>query len=102
LTHRGIITNGPYRFTKHPAYIAKNLTWWMISLPFLADGGIQALRHCILLLMLNGVYGLRAWTEERHLSRDPTYVAYRQWMEANGLFRFLNVFQRPKAGLARI
>jgi len=23
LTHRGIITNGPYRWTKHPAYLAK-------------------------------------------------------------------------------
>jgi hypothetical protein len=102
LTHRGIITNGPYRFTKHPAYIAKNLTWWMISLPFLADGGLEALRHSILLLMLNGVYAMRAWTEERHLSRDPTYVAYRDWMAKNGLFRFLNVFQRGKTALAEI
>ena len=32
LTHRGILTNGPYRFTKHPAYVAKNLSWWMITL----------------------------------------------------------------------
>ena len=23
LTHRGILTNGPYRFTKHPAYVSK-------------------------------------------------------------------------------
>ena len=31
LTHRGILTNGPYRYTKHPAYIAKNISWWMID-----------------------------------------------------------------------
>jgi len=34
LTHRGILTNGPYRFTKHPAYVSKNLSWWMVSVPF--------------------------------------------------------------------
>jgi len=89
LTNRGIITNGPYRFTKHPAYIAKNLSWWLISVPFLGDDGWQALRRTALLLLLNGVYALRAWTEERHLSQDPTYVAYVRWMESNGLFRFL-------------
>jgi protein-S-isoprenylcysteine O-methyltransferase Ste14 len=86
LTNRGILTNGPYRFTKHPAYISKNLSWWMVSLPFLGDGGWQAARHAALLLMLNGVYALRAWTEERHLSRDPAYVAYASWMTRNGLF----------------
>ena len=88
LTNRGILTNGPYRFTKHPAYIAKNLSWWMVSLPFLGDGGWQAVRHAALLLMLNGVYALRAWTEERHLSRDTAYVAYMSWIKRNGLFRF--------------
>ncbi|HLW92276.1 MAG TPA: isoprenylcysteine carboxylmethyltransferase family protein [Roseiarcus sp.] len=86
LTHRGIITNGPYRFTKHPAYICKNLSFWMISLPFLSGGLAQALRHALLLLLLNGVYFLRAWTEERHLSTDPTYRAYAQWIAKNGLF----------------
>ena len=24
LTHRGILTHGPYAFTKHPAYMSKN------------------------------------------------------------------------------
>nr|WP_306663164.1 isoprenylcysteine carboxylmethyltransferase family protein [Ralstonia sp. ASV6] len=90
LTHRGIITNGPYRWTKHPAYVAKNLSWWMISIPFVAQGsGDEALRHCLLLLAVNGIYALRAWTEERHLSRDPEYVAYARWIDENGLFRFL-------------
>ncbi|WP_087722177.1 isoprenylcysteine carboxylmethyltransferase family protein [Pandoraea sp. PE-S2T-3] len=90
LTHRGIITNGPYRWTKHPAYVAKNLSWWLIFIPFVARGPVdEALRHCLLLLGVNGLYAMRAWTEERHLSRDPVYVAYARWIDAHGLFRFL-------------
>ena len=41
LTHRGILSNGPFRFTKHPAYISKNLSWWLISMPFLFSNDIQ-------------------------------------------------------------
>jgi protein-S-isoprenylcysteine O-methyltransferase Ste14 len=90
LTHRGIITSGPFRWTKHPAYVAKNLSWWMISIPFMASGGAdEALRHCLLLLGLNLIYVMRAKTEEWHLSRDADYVAYAQWVEANGMFRFV-------------
>ena len=90
LTHRGIITNGPYRFTKHPAYVAKNITWWMISIPFMAQGTPDvALRHCLLLLGLNLIYVLRAKTEEWHLSRDPDYVDYALWIEQHGWFRFV-------------
>ncbi len=91
LTHRGIITNGPYRFTKHPAYLAKNLSWWMISMPFMLSTGIaESLRHCLLLLILNGIYYLRAKTEERHLSLDPVYRQYALWIERHGLLRWLD------------
>jgi isoprenylcysteine carboxyl methyltransferase (ICMT) family protein YpbQ len=90
LTHRGIITGGPYRFTKHPAYISKNLSWWLISVPFMSElGWAAALRNCLLLLLLNAVYYARARTEERHLSTDPTYVAYALWINEHGLFRHL-------------
>jgi protein-S-isoprenylcysteine O-methyltransferase Ste14 len=90
LTHRGILTNGPYRFTKHPAYISKNLSWWLVSVPFLdRHDGAEAARHCVLLACVNMIYFLRAKTEERHLSRDPTYVAYALWMNEHGLFAFL-------------
>jgi steroid 5-alpha reductase family enzyme len=86
LTHRGIITDGPYRLSKHPAYLTKNLSWWLISVPFaLNDGWASAVRHSILLLLLNVVYFLRARTEERHLSRDPAYVAYAEWINEHGL-----------------
>lgn len=77
LTHRGIITGGPYRYSKHPAYWSKNLSWWLISVPFITLGSAaDAVRHCLMLLMLNGIYWLRAYTEERHLSGDPVYVEY--------------------------
>lgn len=87
LTHRGILTNGPYRFTKHPAYVSKNLSWWLIAMPFMgmADHA-DAVRLSILLIFLNGIYFMRARTEERHLSWDPDYVAYARHIEKHGIF----------------
>ncbi len=91
LTHRGILTNGPYKYTKHPAYISKNIGWWMISIPFLAQGGVSvALSKSLLLLAFNAVYFIRAKTEERNLSQDSTYVQYAEWMEKNGIFSWLS------------
>ncbi|WP_233998971.1 isoprenylcysteine carboxylmethyltransferase family protein [Microbulbifer pacificus] len=90
LTHRGILTNGPYRYTKHPAYISKNISWWMISMPFMVSASVpEALRHSLLLLMVNFIYFMRARTEERHLSWDPTYVAYANYIGERGMFAFL-------------
>jgi protein-S-isoprenylcysteine O-methyltransferase Ste14 len=90
LTHRGIITNGPYRFTKHPAYISKNLSWWLVSVPFLAFPDVfEATRHCVMLLMLNGIYFIRARTEEKHLANDPTYRDYQAYIAEHGIFRMI-------------
>lgn len=91
LTHRGILTNGPYRLARHPAYLSKNLSWWLISMPFLSSTGVgDALRRSLLLLLVNGIYFLRARTEERHLGRDPVYRAYAVWMDEHGPLRFLS------------
>jgi protein-S-isoprenylcysteine O-methyltransferase Ste14 len=91
LTHRGIITNGPYRFTKHPAYLSKNLSWWMLSMPFMLSAGWQdTVRHSVLLASLNFIYYLRAKTEERHLGLDPAYLQYAQWIDEHGALRALN------------
>jgi protein-S-isoprenylcysteine O-methyltransferase Ste14 len=93
LTHRGILTNGPYRLTKHPAYVSKNLSWWMASVPFIVgkEGGIPGgIKRSLLLGCVSFIYFMRARTEERHLSRDPTYVAYAMWMNEHGALRFLN------------
>jgi isoprenylcysteine carboxyl methyltransferase (ICMT) family protein YpbQ len=99
LTNRGIITNGPYRFTKHPGYIAKNVGWWLTFVPFIPVAEwTDALRLCCMMLLLNGLYYLRAKTEERHLMRDPTYVAYAAWIDEHGVFRAW--WRRPLARMA--
>lgn len=100
LTHRGIITNGPYRYFKHPAYLSKNLFWWLTVLPFLSmEGGGEALRNSALLLSVSVIYYLRAKTEERHLGADPDYRAYADWVAEHGLFSRARraVFGVPKS-----
>ena len=88
LTHRGILTNGPYRFCKHPAYVSKNISWWLIAVPFIADGSaLDVVRDCMLLLGVNAIYYLRARTEERHLSWDPVYREYATLMNEKSIFR---------------
>lgn len=92
LSNRGVITCGPYRWTKHPAYVSKNLTWWLIAMPFLPHlGAADAVRQSALLLLVNAVYFARAWTEERHMLRDPAYRQYQQWIARHGLFRAIPV-----------
>ncbi|MCB2074044.1 MAG: DUF1295 domain-containing protein [Novosphingobium sp.] len=86
LTYRGIITNGPYRFSRHPAYLSKNLFWWFATLPFFATSGslTDAVRNTVLLAMVSGVYFWRAKTEEMHLlSEDAKYREYHAWMARN-------------------
>ena len=81
LTHRGIITQGPYADIRHPAYAAKNLAWWTVMMPYVIyqawtlDSPRQ-LAQILGLVALSTLYYLRAITEERHLSADPDYVAY--------------------------
>lgn len=88
LTYRGVLTHGPYRFTRHPAYLSKNLFWWASVLPFLVTGGswLEALRNCVFLLVVNAIYYWRAGTEEAHLmAEDAKYREYHAWMEQHGL-----------------
>jgi protein-S-isoprenylcysteine O-methyltransferase Ste14 len=111
LTNRGILTNGPYRFTKHPAYIAKNMSWWMITLPFVPNHGwADAVKWSLGLAGVSTIYFLRAKTEERHLSKDPAYVEYALWMKEHGWLRFLNrvplvrglMYKAPKVEVAAV
>ncbi|MGL4303692.1 MAG: methyltransferase family protein [Sphingomonas sp.] len=86
LTHRGILTHGPYAFSRHPAYLSKNLFWWISTVPVLTTGSwLDAVRATILMGVVSGVYYWRAKTEERHLGMDPTYRDYSEWIERNGL-----------------
>ena len=89
LTYRGVLTNGPYRFTRHPAYLSKNLFWWSATLPFLVnlDGSIvDMIRNTFFLGVVSAIYYWRARTEEAHLlGEDPKYRAYHSWMREHGL-----------------
>jgi hypothetical protein len=72
LTNRGIVSHGVYAVIRHPAYIAKNLFWWLSLLPIMIDKPEA-------ILYMTGwsfLYFLRAITEERHLRQDPDYIAY--------------------------
>lgn len=87
LTYRGVLTNGPYRFTRHPAYLSKNLFWWCAVMPFLVTSGnpVDAIRNIFFLLCVNGIYYWRARTEEAHLlGEDAKYAAYHAWMAQHG------------------
>jgi protein-S-isoprenylcysteine O-methyltransferase Ste14 len=100
LTHRGILTHGPYAWTKHPAYVSKNLFWWCAVLPFLAVTGnpVDMIRNTVLLGAVSGVYYWRARTEERHLGADPAYREYAAWMERNGPVPRLIARLKPRWG----
>ncbi len=71
MTHRGIITTGPYRFVRHPAFAAKNMAWWAESVVRFGSWW-----QALFLLGWNFIYYLRAVTEERHLNFDPDYREY--------------------------
>jgi protein-S-isoprenylcysteine O-methyltransferase Ste14 len=87
LTHRGIITHGPYAWTRHPAYVSKNLTWWLGAMPFLVTSGsmVEGLRNAVLLGVVSLIYYWRAKTEEKHLLADPVYAAYWHWAQHHAL-----------------
>lgn len=88
LTYRGVLTNGPYRFTKHPAYLSKNAFWWLETLPFLvvSHSLTDMVRNTFFLACVSAIYFWRARTEEAHLlAEDPKYRAYADWMAQHGL-----------------
>ncbi len=80
LVNRGIVSHGPYRFVRHPAYISKNFAWWIGSLPFLISAWqtsvFQMLFIFVNVVLWSLLYYFRAITEENHLLRDPEYRKY--------------------------
>ena len=81
LTHRGIVARGPYALIRHPAYISKNLAWWIGSLPVFqqafAMSWLSGLLSILSMFCWSALYLLRALTEEDHLkSVDGDYAAY--------------------------
>ena len=88
LTYRGLWNTGPYKLTKHPAYVFKSISWWLISMPFIVNSGQMAIKCTLMLIGLNVIYYLRAKTEERHLSHYPEYVSYAMQMNDKSIFRW--------------
>ena len=70
LTNRGIVSRGPYKIIRHPAYISKNISWWIMVIP------IISIKVFASVLAWTTIYHLRTITEERHLMQDPDYVEY--------------------------
>jgi len=81
LTHRGIVARGPYAIIRHPAYVCKNMAWWIGSIPAVSLAfhlgffkGVLSIASAVGWSML---YALRAVTEENHLRGvDGEYAAY--------------------------
>ena len=104
LTYRGVVSNGPYAFTRHPAYLSKNAFWWCASLPFIVDNGSvsDAVRNAFFLGCVSAIYFWRAKTEEKHLlAEDAKYREYWDWMAKYGLItapltRFFALFSRAR------
>lgn len=93
LTYRGIVTEGPFRFTKHPQYVFKMFNRFFFCMPFLSVYGVLGSIHSMVLFMgICFVYYLRARTEENHLSNFPEYVEYANWINENGVFRFMGKY----------
>lgn len=71
LTHRGVICCGPYRFIRHPAYLCKNMAWWIGAIPSVIAAIETSLWQLVLVISSVGgwtlIYTLRALTEEDHL-----------------------------------
>ena len=73
LTNRGIISHGPYKYVRHPAYISKNFAWFIDTTYVLTN-----MWASIAFFTWSSIYVLRALTEERHLNSDKAYLAYKK------------------------
>jgi len=73
LTNRGIVTKGPYKWVRHPHYLAKLIVWWVTLIPAFALYDFWIIGTMVFWTV---IYILRAVTEENHLLADEDYVAY--------------------------
>jgi protein-S-isoprenylcysteine O-methyltransferase Ste14 len=80
-SNRGIVRRGPYAFVRHPAYVCKNLAWWIGAAPLVSSAFDQGLYDGISAIVSAAgwsmLYVLRALTEEDHLRGvDHEYALY--------------------------
>jgi len=83
LTNRGIVTRFPYSIIRHPAYISKNLAWWLTIIP------VASIPAILSMSAWSFIYHLRTITEEKHLSADADYIEYKKkvkWKYIPGVY----------------
>lgn len=87
LSWRGLVNTGPYRYAKHPAYLSKNIYWWLHAVPFIGvTSSYELIRNFSGLLFVSFVYYLRAYTEEKHLLRFIEYQDYYDYMKMRNIY----------------
>lgn len=93
LSYRKLVNTGVYRYTKHPAYLAKNLYWWLYTLPFCGVALFSAnwWENMFTLTLTSLIYYGRACSEERHLMKFPEYQAYAEYISQYGIFRKISL-----------
>ncbi len=90
ISMRGIITTGPFAFTRHPIYVSKCFQWAFLYFPVLnAVGVVNPIQSGILFLLVCAIYVGRALGEERLLSTDQNYVTYALYMDTHSLFAWV-------------
>jgi protein-S-isoprenylcysteine O-methyltransferase Ste14 len=86
LTNRGVITTGPYRLMKHPAYFAHVANAWIVTFLLFPTAGLPVSLHTMTIpVVFTVIYWLRAITEEQHLSENNQYREYATWIAEQGL-----------------
>ncbi len=73
LTNRGIISHGPYKYIRHPAYTAKNIAWFTDTTYVLTN-----IWASLAFFIWSSIYIMRALTEEKHLEKDIEYRKYQK------------------------
>lgn len=86
LSWRGLVDTGLYKYVKHPAYLSKNIYWWLHTVPFFGVLGWDIWFNLLALSSISFIYYLRAKTEEKHLMKFQEYRDYCTWIEENGLY----------------
>lgn len=76
LTYRGLVRSGPYRLARHPAYLSKNLSYWMVEIPVLGSSFGSAFANTLALILINLIYYMRARYEERCCLEHEDYRIY--------------------------
>lgn len=96
LTNRWIIKTWPYKYIRHPAYVCKNLVWWISWLWLIYNNLLIENNFKIAILIFfslsiwSYIYYLRAITEEKHLSLDIDYLEYKKQVKN----RFFPTFKK--------